>query len=432
MSKSNKKDGGVVFDSVIDDDNLDFMTYMQEAQNTDLSAIERTGCLNVGRDLKNNPLIIMIPSMALHLSDKPEVMFRKMLLLFLVKANEMVGTAYSVVYAHTTYDVMSQYPLIYRFYSVLPRSYKKNIQKMYIIHPNVGIRMFFEFARIFLSQKFYSKLSQFESILDFQRVIPPTLVHLPLKFLRKEDEDRGLKYFNKMPPLQRSFEPLIGSTKCLEVCMEYLRHHQGIKQTGIFRIPGDEGELQLAKVRLQYAYHVDRKPRICLSENKAFLIVGDLDHLYQVSPVNSTESAAATSQSASLGSRKASSGKLSATPSENSGNTSQLPDEVPMSIVAISNIHTAAQVLKMSIRDLPEALVPESLFAELVNITRRHDVSSSCDVSEVSNVGCTHEWAVILDESIGERLGVCGGDQAFSYAVGASLHLCPCHPVSDV
>src|SRR6185312_6507252 len=116
-------------------------------------------------------------------------LFKKMLLLFLKKANEIVGQNYSVVYAHTNIDIINQYPLIYKFYSLLPRTYKKNLLKMYIIHPNVGIKMFFEFARVFLSQKFYQKLSLVEHILDFQRIVPPTQLALPLKFLFKEDEE---------------------------------------------------------------------------------------------------------------------------------------------------------------------------------------------------------------------------------------------------
>eukprot|EP01031_Cornospumella_fuschlensis_P035747 gene35747-43363_t len=275
-----------------DDDNVDFLTYMQEATQTDLSDVERTGCVSLGKDLKNHPLIIMIPSMAFNSNQSnPELVFRRMLLLFLLKANEMVGTAYSVVYAHSSYDIMSQYPLIYRFYSILPRSYKKNLQRMYIMHPNVGIRMFFEFARIFLSTKFYSKLALYESILDFQRVIPPTLLQLPFKFLKKEDEELGLKYFNIMPPLLETYDPSIGTMRALEVCMEYLRTHKGTEKQGIFRIPGDESELQAVKIRLQYAYSRREsvsgvselnRARICLSENKSIILVGDIDALYDL------------------------------------------------------------------------------------------------------------------------------------------------------
>ena len=56
------------------------------------------------------------------------------------------------------------------------RAYKRNLQNMYIIHPNVGIKMFFEFSRVFLSKKFYDKLSYVEHIVDFQRIVSPLQV----------------------------------------------------------------------------------------------------------------------------------------------------------------------------------------------------------------------------------------------------------------
>ena len=121
-----------------DIDDKDFSKYLIEANETDLTEIERSGCVLSGRDLRNIHVIIMIPSLAFNRIDKPELLFRRMLLYFIKKSNEIVGEPYSIVYAHTSIDLINQYPLIYKFYSILPKSYKKNLQKMYIIHPNLG------------------------------------------------------------------------------------------------------------------------------------------------------------------------------------------------------------------------------------------------------------------------------------------------------
>ena len=137
----------------------------------------------------------MVPSLGLKPSEKPDITFRKMLLLFIRRANAIVGSPYAIVYAHTSIDIINQYPLIYKFYSILPHSYKKNLQRMYIIHPNTGIKMFFEFARVFLSHKFYNKLCLLDSILEFQKIISPKQLNFPLKFYRREDDDNGFKYF---------------------------------------------------------------------------------------------------------------------------------------------------------------------------------------------------------------------------------------------
>jgi hypothetical protein len=109
-------------------DAKDFYAYLREAQSTDLSDIERTGCVVVGNDMKNNPVIVLIPVLGVNAGEKLDVSYRKMLLLFIRKASDIVGKAYSVLYAHTNVDIMNQYPLIYKFYAVLPRAYKKNLQ----------------------------------------------------------------------------------------------------------------------------------------------------------------------------------------------------------------------------------------------------------------------------------------------------------------
>ncbi len=343
-----------------EDDAKDFLTYLQEANGSDLTDIERSGCVSEGRDLKDNRLIVMIPSLGLNKLDKPEVLFRKMLLLFIKKANEIVGNQYSVVYAHTNIDIINQYPLIYKFYSVLPRSYKKNLLKMYIVHPNVGIKMFFEFARVFLSQKFYNKLCLVESILDFQRIVPPTQLALPLKFLYKEDEERELKYGGTLASLSVSFDPALGTTKIIDVCTTFLRENNFHKLQGIFRIPGDEGELNLARVRLQYA-NIDgftSSGRIEISANRRSIIIGDLDALYAKRG----------------GEEKVEPGykKLSKQDME----IEDIPAEKPMSVVVITSWNTVGMILKMAIRDLPESLIPEDVYRDLIDMTRTHDVSN--------------------------------------------------------
>lgn len=397
-----KGESSTVFDSFTkDDDAQDFVEYLIEAQQTDLTEIERSGCVSQGMDLKNNSVIIMIPSLGLNRVERPEVIFRKMLLLFLRKTHETVGNAYSIVYAHTNIDIMNQYPLIYKFYSILPRSYKKNLLKMYVVHPNVGIKMFFEFARVFLSHKFYAKLCLLDNILDFQRIVPPTKIMLPLKFLYREDEEREIKYTGRLAPLVISYDNHLGTTKLLDICTTFLRANNAIILPGIFRIPGDEGELHLVKHRLQYAYiSAPYSERIQLSENKTYIIVGDLDALYKdihtntkdghresgnSSKTNSKEhkKQAAASSSSSTGSG-GSKGNHHQTAEEKRSSRGEDEDslEPQLSLVVIQNVHTVSHMIKLGIRDLPEALVSPDIYRDIVNITRQFEVIFFVTISD--------------------------------------------------
>jgi hypothetical protein len=85
---------------------------------------------------------------------------------------------------------------------------------------------------VFLSHKFYKKLCLLDSILEFQKIIPPTQLSFPLKFFRKEDEENGLKYNGCMPPLSQSFDPLIGAPRLIETCISYIKKKGGLKQPG--------------------------------------------------------------------------------------------------------------------------------------------------------------------------------------------------------
>ena len=127
---------------------------------------------------------------------------------------------------------------------------------------------------------------------------------------------------------------------------------------GIFRVAGDEIELNLAKIRLQNAYkHSCTNSRITLSENRDYLLIGDLDYLLKPLKESkldvSQQEVQAASASNSTSVSKAASG-----------------EDVPMSIIRISNLDTVCQILKMSIRDLPESLLSPVVFKQLVDLTK--------------------------------------------------------------
>lgn len=363
-----------------DPDSKDFYAQLVEAQSTDLSDLDRIECVKLGKDLKNLPVLVVIPTLALRSGDQPEEVFRRILLLFIIKAHEIINLNYSIVYAHTDIDFnINQYPLIYKFYSILPRDYKKNIVKMYVIHPNMGLRMFFEFTRVFLSTKFYAKLTLLDSILDFQRIIPPTLLTLPWKFLRKEDEMKGLKFLGRMASLSQSFDPSLGTTRTIHSCITYLRAKNAMKQKGIFRVAGDEGELQLAKLRLQYADHSSHyQERIILSENQDYMLLGDLDALTQRKAISVVDQPKQQKHRNSLRLNPSANNnamkEIAMKESSDDTEGGLLPEEIPLSLVVVKNVNTVAQILKMSISHLPESLVSAECYKKLIDYARKYEV----------------------------------------------------------
>ena len=118
----------------------------------------------------------------------------------------------------------------------------------------------------------------------------------------------------------------------------------------MFRVAGDEIELNLAKIRLQYANSGSNRSnsRIIMSEREDYILIGDLERLLKPPTTSASEIELTESQQ----------------------QHQQSAENVPMSIVLISNVDTVCQIMKMSIRDLPEPLVSTVVLKQLIDLVR--------------------------------------------------------------
>jgi hypothetical protein len=131
----------------------------------------------------------------------------------------------------------------------------------------------------------------------------------------------------------------------------------------VFRIPGDEVELNLAKIRLQHANRNNSKNnRIILSERNDYILVGDLENLLKPPAESIMSSQSQPQPQPSLNS--------TLTHGQGMEKDGGAGEDVPMSIVLISNVETVCQILKMSIRDLPDPLVSVVVFKQLVDLIK--------------------------------------------------------------
>jgi hypothetical protein len=145
------------------------------------------GCISIGNDEKNVPVIICIPRIAFDRSTVNENEIKKMFLLFILMADSIINKPFSIVYAHDGFQYwLQRQPIIFKFYKILPRKIKRNLESLYIIHPNIGIKRFFAFSRVFLSKRFFEKLVYVVTIFDFQKIISPLCLSLPYNYLLME------------------------------------------------------------------------------------------------------------------------------------------------------------------------------------------------------------------------------------------------------
>lgn len=298
-----------------------YQNILDEAMETDMADLERSGCVGVGADNNNQPVLMFIPKLGFARTDKSDATLRRMLLLFIKTADSIVKQPYSICYAHTSLSILSQQPIVYRYYKMLPRAYKKNLQKLYVLQPTQIIRLFFEMGvRWFISEKFYRKLNFVDSIADYQSFVSPILCQLPHALIKSEDDEIGLKGSGFVAPLELSFDPELSTTRLIHKCCEYLRMY-GLQRKGIFRVSGDEVALTLVKTRVQALGY------------------------------------AAASNTVVIGYDDPDSSLASTFLSSKSNKNDRCGTNIT-SCVVVNDVDTVAQVLKMLLRSLPVPLVP--------------------------------------------------------------------------
>jgi hypothetical protein len=232
------------------DSQLEYESLLRIAQSSDLTMVMKTGCVSLGHDLQGFPVISFIPTIGFGYGDKSEDTLRQIYLLFIKLAHPVVSSGpFSIVYSRKSPDWRK--PLVYEYYKMLPEKEKKNLLKIYVINPQVGVRMFFAITRVFLSAEFYRKLVFVECIAEFQRIIPPKKFILPYHYLSAEDAERGLKSSGVSVPLTLDFVPTFGTTSIMKRCTTFLRQNGGLRRVGLFRVAGNETQLSLVRVRLQ-------------------------------------------------------------------------------------------------------------------------------------------------------------------------------------
>ena len=331
-----------------EDKEMRYHSILEEAAETEMADLERSGCVSVGLDsIRQEPVLMFIPSLGFARADKSDATLRRMLLLFIRTADSIVKQSFSICYAHTSLSILSQQPLVYRYYKMLPRAYKKNLQKLYVLHPTQLIRVFFEMGvRWFISDKFYRKLFFVDNIANLQRIVPPALCPLPHALIKQEDDETGRKPGGTVLPLPMSFDASLGTTKLIHQCCEYIRQH-GLQRKGIFRISGDEVALILVKTRVQATSY-----RAATDRTVIIGATGDNEAL----PPQSEKGGLAESAGSARNNGVAGGG--------NPG----------LGSVVVTCVDTVAQVLKMLLRSLPEPLVPfdwcvSSLFLIILSST---------------------------------------------------------------
>lgn len=101
---------------------------------------------------------------------------------FIIRQMEpYVHDDYVIVYFHQGLNEANKPPIqfLWNSYKDLDRNFRKNLKKLYVVHPTLIIRFIWNFFRPFISEKFKNKLVYISSLDDLRQALGLNNLKLP-------------------------------------------------------------------------------------------------------------------------------------------------------------------------------------------------------------------------------------------------------------
>lgn len=92
-----------------------------------------------------------------------------------------VQNDYVIVYFHQGLkeDNKPSIPFLWNSYKDLDRNFRKNLKKLYVVHPTLFIRLIWNFFRPFISEKFKNKLIYISNLDELRQSLGLNQLKLP-------------------------------------------------------------------------------------------------------------------------------------------------------------------------------------------------------------------------------------------------------------
>lgn len=202
----------------------------------------------------------------------------------ITKVNKYVENDYSIVYFHQGGITEGHRPstqTLWSCYKDMGRAYKKNLKKLYVVHPTRWIKILWNCFRPFISAKFSSKLIYYMSLDELQQATGLDISKLPedvKEFDRKQNPQNYRNSNDSSPDVVDekslpestqfgiSLKFIIEHNQCLNYippivrqCVDSLSITGMIDTEGIFRRAGNYARINELKQKVNKGEKVDLK-----------------------------------------------------------------------------------------------------------------------------------------------------------------------------
>ena len=164
-----------------------YQNYLRRAGEEDLTDLDKYNFLYTsGVDQMGRDVVIFVAN---RFPAETEDLDRLMLYM-IKKLDPIVANDYTLLYFHTNILSGNKPPLSWlrQAYDIFSRNYKKNLKRLFIVHPSFFVKVVMWFVSPFISKKFWKKLRKVDKLTEVYEELDPQTVNIPDDILAYDQE----------------------------------------------------------------------------------------------------------------------------------------------------------------------------------------------------------------------------------------------------
>lgn len=177
----------------IEDNNRRYNKFLRQALETDLSDMADLNFIyESGQDATGRPNIVFVAS---HIPVATVDMER--VLLYMVRVlDPVVNKDFNVIYFHSNFSSNNKPPFAWlkEVYSIFNRKYKKNMKRIFLVHPTFWTKAVLWFAKPFVSAKVWKKFYYIQRLRDIYEYFDSKTLSIPEEIIKFDQDLYGAQY----------------------------------------------------------------------------------------------------------------------------------------------------------------------------------------------------------------------------------------------
>ncbi|KAJ1997974.1 hypothetical protein GGI04_005197 [Coemansia thaxteri] len=219
-----------------------------------------------GVDFESRPMVVFC---ACGLPPSSKVDYDRLLNLIIFRLDQFVENDYTVVMLTSGMQHSPGWAWLGKAYRRLDRKYRKNVKRVYVVHPSAWSKLVFQVLGKLVSPKFFAKVTWVDTLSQLAQLVPLAQISVPAavhEYNAKVDATSGIgrRAAPSDPVIAAADRPVFGVALADEVLLPapvresiaHLRRH-GVATEGVFRRSPASHALRAAKDAYNRRQHVD-------------------------------------------------------------------------------------------------------------------------------------------------------------------------------